>query len=210
LREEMVSVFSSGLRRRFRPPWPERGPGIELSEGWPELDDVPYRGLSVSGIVIRAADEALAAAGEDREEREKIGRWGLGFISGYSVLFHDKEGAPKIQTATSRAILNTLLIGMSLGDPKRRDKIVLESKRMQAAKMRAAKEAKAAPEREKILAAVRAAMQATTRTPTRGEGYAKLIRPKVVKHLGRDISPSSVREYVRVILEEAPGKPGKP
>ena len=197
-----MSVFSSNSRRRFRPPWPERGPSTELSEGWPELDDVPYRGLSVSGIVMRAADEALASAGEDREEREKIGTWGLGFISGYSVLFFDKEGAPKIQTATLRAILNALLIGMSLGDPKRRDKIVRESKRMQTAKMRAAKEAKAAPKRERTLSAVRKAMEQSPAKPTRGLAFAEHIQKQVVEILGHEISASAIKRRVKTILEE--------
>jgi hypothetical protein len=81
---------------------------------------------------------------------------------------------------------------------------------MQAAKMRAAKEARSAPEKAKTLAAVRAAMQATTHPPTRGLGYAKRIRQKVIQHLGRDVLPWSIRGYVRAILEETPAKWGKP
>ena len=180
-----------------------------LGEAWPELADAPYKDLSVYGIVVQAAEEALDAAGDDTEERERRRRYGWEFCSSYGILSLDFGIAPKSRRVALRAISNALMIGMSLGDPKRRDKIVRESRRAQAAKMRAAKEAKAAPEREKTLAAVRAAMQETTRRPTRGEGYAKLILPKVVKHLQRDISLSSIRGYVRVILEEPPGKPGK-
>jgi hypothetical protein len=194
------------MRKRANEPARKR-----LSEAWPELADVPYKGLSVYGIVREAAEEALDAAGEeDSEEFKRIQSYGRGFFSGYEILSLDFGIAPKSQRAALRAILNALMIGMSLGDPKRRDKIVLESMRMQAAKMRAVKKAKSAPQKQKTLAAVRAAMQATTRPPTRGEGYAKRILPKVREQLGRDISPSSIRDYVRVILEETPGKPGKP
>jgi hypothetical protein len=180
-----------------------------LGEAWPELADAPYKDLSVYGIVRAAAEDALDAAADDSEELERRRRYGAGFFSGYGIFSLDFEIAPKSRGAILRAILNALMIGMSLGDPKLRDTIVLESKRTQAEKMRAAKAAKSASEKEKTLTAVRAAMQATTRPPTRGEGYAKLILRKVVKHLGRDISPSSIRQYVRVVLEETPGKPGK-
>jgi hypothetical protein len=71
LMEETVSVFSSNSRRRFRPGWPQRDPRTEFSDGWPELADVPYRDLSVSGIVMRAADEALAAAGDEAKNVRK-------------------------------------------------------------------------------------------------------------------------------------------
>lgn len=173
-----------------------------LSEGWPELADAPYRGLTVYGMVVQAAEEALAAAGEDSEEYKRIQKYAWGFVSGYGILSVDFGIVPKNRTAALRAILNALMIGMSIGDPKRRDRIVLESKRMQAAKMRAVKETKSAPKKAKTKAAVQAAMEQTPAKATRGLAFAMHIQEKVVKLLGRDLSASQIKRYVKAILEE--------
>jgi hypothetical protein len=116
-----------------------------LSERWPELAHTPYKGLSVYGTVMRAAEEALAATVKNREELEQVRMYCLGFISGFDILSLDFGVTPKSQVAALRAIFNALMIGMSLGDPKLRDKIVSESRRIHTAKMRAAKQAKSGP-----------------------------------------------------------------
>jgi hypothetical protein len=129
------------------------------------------------------------------------------FLSSFYAFVFDSRIPKSSRPAALGAILNALFIGLSSGDPERRDKLILDTKRAQAAMARAAREEKSAPQREATRAAIRAAMRGTK--PKLSEEYAKLIQPKVIQLLGRNVSPSQIRGHVRVFIEEAPGKSGK-
>jgi hypothetical protein len=167
------------------------------------------KGLFVRSLVLKVADEALAAADRDSAEAERFQRLQEEFLSSFDAFASDSQIPKSSRPAALGAILNALFIGLFSDDPDRRIRIIREFEQQRAARARAAREKKSAPEKRRTLAAVRKAMQATATKPTRGVGYAKRIGPKVVKFLKRDVSLWQIRDLVRVILEESPGKRGK-
>jgi hypothetical protein len=167
------------------------------------------RGMFVCSLVVKAAEEAISSAGEDSEEAKRLRKLGDEFISSFEMFAVDSEVERRSRTAALNAMLKALMIGMSVGDPKKRDEIILEFRRARTAAMRAVHEAKSAQENEAARTAVRAAMQGTNTKATRGVKYAEFIQPKVVEKLGRDVSPWHIRGHVRAILEETPRKSGK-
>jgi hypothetical protein len=167
------------------------------------------RGIMVRSIVIKAATEALAITDENSKEAKRLRKLQEDFLSSFDAFAFDSRIPKSSRPAALGAILNALFIGLFSDDPDRRIRIIREFEQLRAAQARAARDEKFAPEKEKTLAAVREAMQATAAKPTRGVGYAKKILPKVVKRLKRDVSQWRIRDLVRVVLEEAPGKQGR-
>jgi hypothetical protein len=172
------------------PEWLEAGLGL-------------HNGMLLRNLIIKHANEAAAAQTND-DDAEMLRDWCEDFRASFDFFVADSEVASASRAAAVSAILNASALAEY--SVMRREKIISEVKEARAAKMRSAKEVKAAAEIEKTLAAVRAVMKGTNTKPTRGVEYARLIMPKVVKELGRDISPWTIRGHVRAILEEPPGK----
>jgi hypothetical protein len=88
--------------------------------------------------------------------------------------------------------------------------IIHDFEERRAAAARQALAAKSAPQKHATLAAVRIAIKETAAKPSGGEAFARLIQTDVQKRLGRRVSVWTIRETVRAILKEAPGKVGTP
>jgi hypothetical protein len=119
--------------------------GKERGPDWLETGLGLYNGTLLRNIIIKSANEAADAAKSD-DEAELLRDWCENFRASFDFFVGDSEVASATRAAALSAILNASVLGHFY--PKRRGEIILEARQAHAAKMRAAKKAKGALERE--------------------------------------------------------------
>jgi hypothetical protein len=135
------------------------------------------------------------------------------FLEAFAAIATNARLGRATRSAVWDAILAALLIGCTIGSRGLSARLQKDFIWARTAMMRKARDAQSAPEKERMRAAVCAAMKETAAKPTRGEAFARLIEPDVNRSLGHEgedkVSLWTIRGAVRAILEEAPRKSGK-
>jgi hypothetical protein len=185
--------FGNALEHFLRPVI-ETAKQIDLSPLWD--------GRWTRHNIIQAAEEALEDPTVPTERAESIREKRALFIESFDRFADDKALSPATRAAALMAIGAALLIGAESPDGEAVREAGAKFKRDQAAMARQALAAKTALHKSETLAAVRAAMEKVSARSTTGEAYARHIQPLVRERLGRAVSVSTVRRYVKAILEE--------
>jgi hypothetical protein len=162
-------------------------------------------GRWVRNLVINTANDELDKLWPDSPQAGSLRHFRDGFRANFAAIAADAELREGTRLAAFKAMFQALAIGvLSSRDADLVDSIKRNAEQARAAKARQARARKYAPEKEAMLAAVHAAMEARRTTPTRGEAFARLIEADVNKLLGlegeRKLSIWTIRNAVRAIL----------
>jgi hypothetical protein len=162
-------------------------------------------GRWVRNLVVNIANDELDKLGPESQQAESLRRFRDGFRASFAAIAADAELREQTRLAVFKAMFQALAIGAaSSRDAHLVDRIKREAEQARAANARQERARKSAPQKEAMLAAVRAAMEARRTTPTRGEAFARLIEPDVNKRLGLEgehkLSIWTIRNAVRALL----------
>ena len=167
----------------------------------------------VRDIVAEIADRRISEIEPGSEEGRGLREFRADFLAAFAVIAADTKIRRATRSAVWEAILDALLIGCTIGSRELRATLQKKFERARMATARKALAAKSAAKRDARLAAVRAVMEETPKA-TKSVEYADRIQAKVNERLGLEgddkLSVWTIRNDVRVILEEAPRKSGKP